>query len=143
MQLKGGDCLPYLRRETYAADEALQNQEKDKQAQDSLVNHLHRQISAHSVKLARLKAEIAAASAKAGGARRDATETGEAAARVQDEVKGLLRQWREALTGLNNRDAAFQVQTQSARLSPGITSLWSAPVLCDAVVCDTGHNCWC
>ena len=119
MPLKGDYCLLYLCRETYAADEALQNQEKDKQAQDSLVNHLHRQIGAHSVKLARLKAEIAAASAKAVGARRDATETGEAAARVQDEVKGLLRQWREALTGLNSRDAALQVQTQTAKLRLG------------------------
>ena len=98
-----------LFRETYKADEALQQGEKKKQDQDRLVLHLQRQIEVQHAKLARLQGlsqkEVTISKATAESIK----ETTSAAEDVKAETKGLLQHWKEDVASLHREDECLQV----------------------------------
>jgi hypothetical protein len=96
-------------RETYAAEEALQRREGEKQDQDRLALHLDRKINVQKARLAHHRAVVAQESAHASRLREGVREVAEASARVRAETQGAVGEWREAVAELHRKDQAVQV----------------------------------
>ena len=96
-------------RETYAAEEALQRREGEKQDQDRLALYLGRQIKVQRARLAQQKAAAGREGAHAARLRDGVRAAGEDAARVRAGTQGALGEWREAVAELHRKDQAAQV----------------------------------
>lgn len=98
-----------LSRETYAADEALQQSERNKQEQDRLVLHLEREIEIQKARLAKAQGLVNAEDSKRCKAEQSIQEVVLAIQEAGKEAKGKLLGWKEAVTELHRRDGQLQV----------------------------------
>lgn len=99
--------LGVVKRATYAADERVLRQDKQREERDSLADHLEEQLRClqtaaanHAAQCQQRCAEIAAAREQAGGLQALAAE-------VNGDMAVLTRRWNDALGMLRKRDAAL------------------------------------
>lgn len=99
-----------MSRETYKADEILQKGERDKQDQDRLVLHLQHQLDIQNARLAKLNVRTHEEVGKADAVKESMKEIDDATATVEEEIKMLVKHWKQGVANLQKGDECLQVK---------------------------------
>ena len=96
-------------RETYAADEALQQRERSKDEQDRLIIHLEIQIDIQKARLARQERQKRQEEAKASETQDAVKDVSASIQEVNMEAEAKLLLWKEGISELHRKNEQLQV----------------------------------
>ena len=96
-------------RETYAADEALQQCERSKDDQDRLVIHLERQIDIQKARLVKQERQKCNEEMRSSQIQEAVKQTSASIRQVNMEAEAKLQLWKDGLAELHRKDEQLQV----------------------------------
>ena len=109
------DEIAVTRRATYAAEENIGKQEKEKSEQDLLLDKLHGELKALKKRHELHEAQLEAQRGETVAAKDMLAEAEERMADINFQKKQLVQQWKSTLIGMARRDEALQATEDALR----------------------------